>query len=340
MAGSSKTNLTSELKPLKHIEGNVTNLTSELKPLKHIEGNVTNLTSELKPLKDIGGDLTNPMPKFRGDGLRILCVYNEELSESECAWILSRLKQHERESQLVPEEKSEKASCDLNPTEKCKHDGHFVIDIHSLRELSGRAVSSTKHRTGEVVSNVLSFCDLVVKVKAGSTEEFGWVKHILFTSGPCSCRLCIKSFEPKSGWYEICVVTRQKVFGKTREAWSADVEFSLSDGKTFTSTGMEIVREYKDGLCMFTSATHDKGLNELLERCRSSIFYGSDVPFIWPVDSTPSDKVSGESMAVKETHHDDKQEKIVKVYPDEKFEKDDDLAPWAPVLELHYKTYR
>ena len=150
-----------------------------------------------------------------------------------------------------PEVKSKKASRDLNPTEKDKHEVQNVNNFEILRnyteEPSVCIFLPTKHRTREVVSNVQSFCDLVVKVKAGSAAESGWVKHILFTSGPCPCRLCIKSFEPKSGWYQICVVTPQKVFGKTREAWSADVEFSLSDGKTFTSTGMEIVREYEDG---------------------------------------------------------------------------------------------
>ena len=299
MAGSSRTNLTSQVG------------WCEKEPLKHIE--------------------EGERPESQ---LEMLSGSDEVRAESEFAsrrankrtWDSSSLKQHERESQSVPEDKSEKASYDLNPTEKCKHEFMIDSDRDSLRELLGHAL----------VCIVQSFWDLVVKVNAGRTAESGWVKHILFTSGPCPCRPCIKSLKPESGWYEICVVTPQKVFEKTRGAWSADVEFSLSDGKTFTSTGMEIVREYKDGLCMFTSATHDKGLNELLERCRSSIFYGSDVPFIWPVDSTPSDKVSGEKMAVKVTHHDDKQEKIVKVYPDEKFEKDDDLAPWAPVLVLHF----
>ena len=231
-----------------------------------------------------------------------------------------------------------------------------VIHLHGHKDKSKKAtekdkreVQNDKHfeklidlvpkrRSKKVRKSFQLFWDLVVKVKAGSTGTgSGWVKHILSTRGRCPCRSCIKSQKPKSEWYEICVVTSKEVFANAEgEAWSADVKFSFSDGKTFTSTGMEIEREYEDGLCMITSATHDADLYNKLEASRSSIFYGSDVPFTWYVDSIPSKKDCTESVALKVTHRNKKMLEVC----DKRFETDDAFCSesWAPVLVLHFTS--
>ena len=193
-------------------------------------------------------------------------------------------------------------------------------------------------RSKEVRKSYQLFCDLVVKVKAGSTGTgSGWVKHILSTRGPCPCRSCIKKQKPESEWYEICVVTSQEVFANAEgEAWSTDVEFSFTDGTKFTSTGVEIEREYEDGLCMFTSATHNTDLYNKLEASRSSIFYGSDVPFTWYVNSIPSKKDCAESVALKVSYRNKKMPEVC----DKRFETDDAFCSesWAPVLVLHFTS--